>query len=166
VKTPDDLKAEYELVRRRREEARQSRQAEKAGADLEGPPEILTVNYEIQRLQGYHDRLLALVTIRGDRDQEAINAFTEGFLGHYRNLLDFLDSRGGDDDIKASDFAPEFKSTLSPEKYRKRINKRLTHLSRSRSQYPKEWEFRTMLEEIRGAWYEFVEALLSTAEEE
>ncbi len=135
-------------------------------ADLEGPPDILTVNYEIQRLQGYHDRLEALVNTKDERDQEAINAFTEGFLIHYRNLLDFLDSRGGDDDIKASDFAPEFNSTLSPEKYRDRINKRLAHLSRSRSQYSKHWEFTTMLVEIRDAWDEFIASGLASVSEE
>jgi len=140
--------------------------ADQAGADLEGPPEILTVNYEIQRLQGYHDRIQALVNTKDDRDQEAINAFTEAFLIHYRNLLDFLDSRGGDDDIKASDFAPEFKSTLSPEKYRDRINKRLAHLSRSRSKYSKEWEFTTMLVEIRDAWGEYIASALAAVSEE
>ena len=130
--------------------------------ELEGPPDLLTVNYEIQRLQRYHDRLLILET----EDQEAINAFLEGFLIHFRNLLDFLDSRGGDDDIKAIDFVPDFKSTNSPEKYRERINKRLAHLSRSRADHKKGWDVPTMLNEMRDSFDEFWQAAVTQVGEE
>lgn len=136
------------------------------GDEVGDTPAFLSVNYEIQRLQSYHDRLLALADAEGEKDVEAMNAFLEGFLIHFRNLLNFLDSRGGDDDIKATDFVPEFKSTIAPEHYRSRINKRLAHLSRSRPEYPRGWEFPNMLSEIRDAWNEFMEQALALASEE
>jgi hypothetical protein len=75
-------------------------------------------------------------------------------------------STGGNDDIKATDFVPGFKSSVAPEQYRERINKRLAHLSRSRPKYPRGWEFPKMLSEIRDAWNEFVEQELALAAEE
>ena len=130
-----------------------------------------SVFYERQQLHAFHNWLAAYLQQQepGDVSQVVVNAFTEAFLVHYRNLLDFLSPRKSKhaDDITAADFVPGFVSTKAPIGYRDAIDKRLSHLSRARGNVvDKPWQLTQMLDEMDRAWYELVENSGSLSEEE
>ena len=88
------------------------------------------------------------------------NAGIEGFLLHYRNLLDFLSppKTADRDYILATDYVADFEATDAPIKYRRLLNKQLSHLSYERIDQ-QGWELGTMTDELWESWQEFCEAL-------
>lgn len=88
------------------------------------------------------------------------DVFLEGFLLHYRNVLDFLSPRPSarGSDILASDFVEGFVSKSAPVEYRGAIDKHLAHLSRERLTNKQEWPVSKMLDQIERSWTEFKDA--------
>lgn len=116
-----------------------------------------SVRYELDRLIAYDDHLRD-----GVADDEVRLALIEAYLVHYRNLLDFLSSRGKPDTVKANEYVPGFSTTLVPEQYRDDINRALSHLSRDRGNFPvRTWYTTQMLNEIGSAWNVFLEEFQS-----
>ncbi len=135
----------------------------------EAPEE--SVFYERQQMHAFHNWYSAYLQQRKPEevDQIVTNAFTEAFLVHYRNLIDFLSPRKTKhpSDITAADFAPGFVSTKAPTRYRDRIDKSLSHLSTSRGDVEdKSWNLTEMLMEMEEAWNELIEHARPLAEEE
>jgi hypothetical protein len=131
------------------------------------PPEA-SVRYELDRLVAYADRLARR---REGDDQEITFALIEAYLVHYRNLLDFLTSRGRPDTIKANEYVEGFTCDLDENgELRQTINRALTHLSRDRGSYQQpRWKYRQMLADLTAAWNSFIveyEKLGQSSEEE
>jgi hypothetical protein len=94
-------------------------------------------------------------------DQILMNSALESFLIHARNVCDFLGGRGQKDDILAKDFigrTPRVRLTYI-RKNKKRIHRRIAHLSCSRPRLKREWATGLMIREIDSAMHVFVERL-------
>ena len=129
-----------------------------------------SVFYERQQLHAFHNWYAAYLQQKkpDEVDQIVTNAFTEAFLVHYRNLIDFLSPRKTThpNDITAAGFSPGFVSTKAPTQYRDRIDKSLSHVSRARGDVEdKSWNLPQMLIEMEAAWNELIEHARSLADE-
>ncbi len=93
----------------------------------------------------------------------ARNIALEAFLVHARVIRDFYASSASDNDVLAIDFLgsrPRVRLPLlrSPA-IRTRLNRRIAHLSFSRSRLKRAWDVRTLLNEINAAMHTFVALL-------
>ncbi len=93
----------------------------------------------------------------------AQNIALESFLVHARVIRDFYASSASDNDVLAIDFLgslPKVKlSLLRSRPIRTRLNRRIAHLSFSRSRLKRAWDVRTLLDEINAAMTNFVALL-------
>lgn len=106
-------------------------------------------------------RALALAEQSGDLLLK--NMALESFLVHARNIRDFFGTAGKDDDVLVADFMrspPGVKMPLLRSKaIRVRLNRRIAHLSFSRSRLKNEWAVGRLLKEIDTTMSCFVEHL-------
>jgi hypothetical protein len=90
----------------------------------------------------------------------AQNIALESFLIHARVIRDFFASSGSDNDVLATDFlgsVPRVKlPLLRSHSIRTRLNRRIAHLSFSRSRLKRAWNVRQLLNEINGAMNHFL----------
>jgi len=97
-------------------------------------------------------------------DVWAKNIALESFLVHARVIRDFYAASASENDVLAIDFlgsVPRVRlSLLRSRAIRTRLNRRIAHLSFSRSRLKRAWDVRTILNEINGAMDAF-EALLA-----
>ena|SRR2546425_13174968 len=107
----------------------------------------------------------ALARAITSRDVWAQNIALESFLVHARVLRDFFSSKASDNDVLARDFlgsVPRVKLThLRSQRIRMRLNRRIAHLSFSRSRLKRAWDVRRLLNEINQAMEAFL-VVLST----
>ena len=105
----------------------------------------------------------ALAQAQGAGDQWAQNIALESFLVHAGIIRDFFAAAGPANDVIARDFlgsVPKVRLTLlrsSP--IRARLNRRIAHLSYSRTRLKRVWDVRRLLSEINGAMMDFVALL-------
>jgi hypothetical protein len=96
-------------------------------------------------------------------DLWAKNIALEAFLVHARVIRDFFASSASDNDVLAIDFLgsrPKVRlSLLRSPAIRTRLNRRIAHLSFSRSRLKRAWDVRTLLNEINDAMTTFVALL-------
>jgi len=91
----------------------------------------------------------------------------EDFLLHARVLCDFLFTKPISDDVSAKDFFDnpneweKKEADLCPyfAKNRKRVNKKLAHLTYSRLTEANEWDITSIYSELAKAWQQFLSAL-------
>lgn len=106
-------------------------------------------------------RLLSLA--QRARSQVMVNLTMETFLLHARNLRDFFATSGQPEDVLASDFLGRPLRVRMPllrsAKIRRRLNKRIAHVSYSRSRLGRQWDVRTLATEIDEAMEAFVTRL-------
>jgi hypothetical protein len=92
-----------------------------------------------------------------------VNVTLETFLLHARNLRDFFATSGKSDDVLASDFLGRPLRVRMPlvrsARLRRRLNKRISHLSYSRSRLGRAWDVRSLLAEIDDAMGVFLSRL-------
>jgi hypothetical protein len=102
----------------------------------------------------------ALDDARSVGDTWASNLALECFLLHARVIRDFFRTHGSADDVLARDFLnrpPRFRlSLLRSSTIRRRLNRGVAHLSYSRSRLGRNWQVRTLLNEINQAMDAFV----------
>jgi hypothetical protein len=113
-----------------------------------------TIRYEIHMLDYCHHQLQ-----RGEwPDRESYYLSIEGFLLHYRNLIEFFSSTG---DLKANEpvvWAPDRKLTDTQlasiqdkrlhEKHHGQISQYLSHCTKGRATRDRDWNILEMYEEI------------------
>ena len=97
--------------------------------------------------------------------QEEKNLLMEGFLLHVRVLLDFFIGEPKKDDVSARHFykdesvwtreSPNLCTYLRDPDHRKRVNKKLAHLTYSRLTEKEEWDFPAIRKDIDEAWKKF-----------
>jgi hypothetical protein len=91
------------------------------------------------------------------------NMALESFLVHARNVRDFFATAGSNDDVLAADFLSVPPTVRMPflrsAAIRRRLNRRIAHLSFSRSRLKREWNVRRLLNEIDSAMSTFVDRL-------
>ncbi len=96
-------------------------------------------------------------------DVWAKNIALESFLVHARVIRDFYAASASENDVLAIDFlgsVPRVRlSLLRSRAIRTRLNRRIAHLSFSRSRLKRAWDVRTILNEINGAMDAFVALL-------
>lgn len=100
-------------------------------------------------------------------NQPTKNLLMEGFLLHARVLRDFFGTPRRQDDVSACNFFEDDSGwqtrskQLCPylEKNRKRLNKKLAHLTHSRLTEDENWDFPAIRDEISEAWQAFLSAL-------
>ena len=96
-------------------------------------------------------------------DVWATNIALEAFLVHARVIRDFYASSASDNDVLAIDFLgsrPRVRlPLLRSGVIRTRLNRRIAHLSFSRSRLKRAWNVQTLLNEINGAMTTFVALL-------
>ena len=105
-----------------------------------------------------HTSLVLMSLAKRNSDQVLMNASLESFLIHARNICDFFDVRGRQDDILAKDFlgrTPRARLTYI-RKNKVRIHKRIAHLSYSRPRLKRGWASALMMKEIDGAMRVFI----------
>ena len=94
------------------------------------------------------------------------NIALEAMLTHVRNLRDFFAPHGRPDDILALDFVrplPPLRLTLlRSASLRRRLDRRLSHPSYSRSRLRRGWDTQTLRAEIDTAWGGFLARLGKT----
>ena len=92
-----------------------------------------------------------------------INIFLEDFLLHARNLRDFFAPRGKSDDVLTRDFFGRQMRVAMPllrsSAIRHRLNKRVAHLTFSRTRFRASWNARKLLSEIDQAMILFAARL-------
>jgi hypothetical protein len=89
------------------------------------------------------------------------NLYIEGFLIHYRTIVEFLQPRPttkNHQDLTATDLADGFTATRAPVEYLDPIDKHLAHLSYARRS-KRGWPHRRMLEKLQAAWSELEDAM-------
>ena len=105
----------------------------------------------------------ALAQAQGMNDVWAQNLALESFLVHARIIRDFFAASGSTDDVLARDFLgsdPKVRLTLlRSNPIRKRLNRRIAHLSFSRSRLKRAWDVRRLLNEINSAMIHFLSLL-------
>lgn len=110
-------------------------------------------------------RVATNATIEGTLKQDAamVNMALESFLIHARNIRDFFASRGNPDDVLARDFLGRPTrvrlSLLRSPKIRRRLNKRIAHISYSRARLGRGWNWSILLSEINDAMGKFEQRL-------
>lgn len=95
-------------------------------------------------------------------DQALMNSTLESFLIHARNICDFFRVRSReDDDVLARDYLGRTPRVKLPyiRKNKKRLNKRIAHLSYSRPRLGRGWPTARMLKEIDEAMKIFQDRL-------
>ena len=106
---------------------------------------------------------MALAQAQGANDVWAQNLTLESFLVHARIIRDFFAASGSADDVRVRDFLgfdPKVRLTLlRSHPIRKRLNRRIAHLSYSRSRLKRAWDVRGLLNEINSAMIDFVSLL-------
>ena len=104
-----------------------------------------------------------VVQARAAGHQDLVNLFLEAFLLHARNLRDFLAWSNNPNDVVASDFVGRPVRVRMPllrsRKVRDRLNKRIAHLSYSRSRLGRQWNVAVLLTEIDSAMDAFLRRL-------
>ena len=105
----------------------------------------------------------ALAVAQGANDVWAQNLALESFLVHSRIIRDFFAASGSADDVLARDFLgldPKVRlSFLRSKPIRQRLNRKIAHLSYSRSRLKRAWDVRRLLNEINAAMIDFVSML-------
>jgi hypothetical protein len=83
----------------------------------------------------------------------------ESFLVHARNLRDFFARNGRDNDVLARDFLGRLASVRLPflrrTATRHRLDRRIAHISYSRSKLKRDWPVTTILNELDAAMAKF-----------
>jgi len=96
-------------------------------------------------------------------NQDLVNLFLEAFLLHARNIRDFLAWSNNPNDVIASDFVGRPVRVRMPllrsRKVRARLNKRIAHLSYSRSRLGRHWNVGVLVAEIDTAMDAFLRRL-------
>jgi hypothetical protein len=96
-------------------------------------------------------------------DVWAKNIALESFLVHARVIRDFYAASASDNDVLAIDFlgsSPRVRLPLLRSRaIRTRLNRRIAHLSFSRSRLKRAWDVSTLLNEINAAMTAFVALL-------
>lgn len=104
---------------------------------------------------------LAGAQAAGDQDQ--VNLFLEAFLLHARNIRDFLAWSNNPNDVIAADFVGRPVRVRMPllrsRKVRERLNRRIAHLSYSRSRLGRHWNVVVLLAEIESGMGAFIRRL-------
>lgn len=102
-----------------------------------------------------------IVLAKKAHDQALENTALESFLIHARNISDFFQVGGREDDVLARDFLGLTPRVKLPyiRKHKKRLNRRLAHLSYSRPRLKREWPTGLMLREIDRAMNLFQDRL-------
>ncbi len=117
----------------------------------------LTIEYEYRML------LVGFLAWGRAPTTEERNLVLEAFLVHTRNLRDFFAKSGQSDDILARDFVSQMPRIAMPylrsKPFRKRLNRKLAHLSYSRPRLTSGWERETICREIEVAMRRFLERL-------
>jgi hypothetical protein len=127
------------------------------------------VHYELVTLlhaRRIHDRASEKQKQSFSQDErDSLNATQccalEAFLLHYRNLKEFLCNKGGgDDDLKAAFYAPQWSATWDSDAgENKRLNKLLAHISFKRTEYgPGSWNLDEMENRVCRVVEEFLVA--------
>ena len=97
------------------------------------------------------------------RNQDLVNLFLEAFLLHARNIRDFLAWSNNPNDVIASDYVGRPVRVRMPllrsRKVRERLNRRIAHLSYSRSRLGRHWNVAILLTEIDSAMSAFLRRL-------
>jgi hypothetical protein len=105
----------------------------------------------------------ALARANATADVWAKNIALESFLVHARVIRDFYATSASDNDVLAVDFlgsSPRVRLPLLRSRaIRTRLNRRIAHLSFSRSRLKRAWDVRTLLNEINDAMSVFVALL-------
>ena len=118
------------------------------------------LNYEwkMARMSG-----LALARAQRSGNVWATNMALETFLLHARVIRDFYGSSGSANDVLAVDFlgsSPRVRLPLLRSRAtRVRLNRRIAHLSYSRSRLKRSWNVPTLLSEINQAMIDFIALL-------
>ena len=113
----------------------------------------------------YEFRMLIVGVLAMDRapTQEEKNLVLEALLLHARILRDFFATSGNPDDILARDFVRQMPRVAMPylrsRKSRNRLNRLLAHASYSRRRLSKDWDVRTIVQELSGAMRTFLSHL-------
>lgn len=123
---------------------------------------VKKIIYEFEMLEYCYEKLSKSRSKNGGMQ----NLFIEGFLLHARILKGFFVDKKRKDDVSATDFVDsqkwmEVKSKLCYylEENRERLNKYLAHLSYSRLQNDKQWEYKKIYDELVEAWKKFYNLL-------
>lgn len=120
------------------------------------------VRYEVDRLFQGADLYPKASEAQGQR------LLFEGFLLHFRNLIDFFCVGPKQDDVHASHFFPnaaDWKPTKPTwlKEYRTRCHKLLAHLTYSRLEYARrgemDWVLDEQIEHLRACWKQFLDQL-------
>lgn len=115
--------------------------------------EVIDYEYEIMSFSFEKLKTSTLVPER--------NLFLETFLLHARNLIDFLEAFGQDDDLLITDFKDKKGKPLNhiklklDEDLKKKINKHCHHLSKQRLKEKFLWDIQKICEEISKGMREF-----------
>ena len=89
------------------------------------------------------------------------NIFLEAFLLHARNLIDFLEASGQEDDILITDFKDKDGKRMSrlilnlSEDLKKKINKHCHHLSKQRLKRKFSWDVEKIRKEVSDKMQKF-----------
>jgi len=129
--------------------------------------ELIELEYELLMLNGTAKRLSALPIFQeGELSALTIerNAYTESFLIHMRNLIDFFEDWKDKKDIRCSDFnIKKVLIQLPTNNTRDEINKFLSHLTkrRIREESP-EWKHAEIKKELNKHMRCFIEKIPET----
>lgn len=100
-----------------------------------------------------------IATAKHARDQVGTNMALECFLVHARNIRDFFARNGRRNDVLARDFLGHLTVVRLPflrnTRTRRRLDRRVAHVSYSRSRLRRDWPVRTILAEIDRAMAKF-----------